>query len=179
MATVIVAMADCALSASDEVTLVTYALGSCIAVAIHDPLSGVGGLLHFMLPDSTIDANKAKIHPYMFADTGIPLLFRRAYELGAQKRRLRVRLIGGAQVLDDAGVFNIGKRNHLAARKILWKAGVLVHAEAVGGTLSRNVGLHVGTGRCWMRPAGGPEQDLPLSTVNIKEFSNGIFRPGR
>jgi len=179
MAPIVVAMADCALSGADETTLVTYALGSCIAVAIHDPVSRVGGLLHFMLPDSTIDTGKAQKNPYMFADTGIPLLFRQAYELGAQKRRLCVRLIGGAQVLDDGGVFNIGKRNHLAARKILWKAGVLVHAEAVGGTLSRNVGLHVGTGRCWMRPAGGPEQDLPLLQTTIKEVSDGILHPGR
>jgi chemotaxis protein CheD len=61
----------------------------------------------------------------MFADTGIPLLFRRAYECGAEKRRLVVRVVGGAQVMDREGVFNIGKRNYLALRKILWKAGVL------------------------------------------------------
>jgi chemotaxis protein CheD len=96
----------------------------------------------------------------MFADTGVPLLFRRAYEYGAEKRRLVVRVAGGAQVMDREGVFNIGKRNYLALRKILWKAGVLVQAEDVGGNASRTVRLEVGSGRFWMRGPGSPEQEL-------------------
>ena len=101
--------------------LVTYALGSCIAVAIWDPLARVAGLLHFMLPDSAIDrvsgGNEA---PFRYADTGTPKLFRSAYEHGADKRRLIVRLAGGAAVFNDAGIFNIGHRNLTAVRKILW-----------------------------------------------------------
>ncbi len=50
----------------------TYALGSCIAVAMHDPVAKVAGLLHYMLPESAIDAAKAQQNPFMFADTGIP-----------------------------------------------------------------------------------------------------------
>lgn len=56
--------------------LVTYSLGSCIAVAIYDPLVRVGGMLHFMLPDSELDPEKAQNNPFMFADTGIPSLFK-------------------------------------------------------------------------------------------------------
>ena len=113
-----------------------------------------------MLPESSIDPVKAGERPYMFADTGIPLLFRRAYQQGADKRRLTVRVAGGAQVMDPQGVFNIGKRNYLALRKILWKAGVLLQAEDVGGTSSRTVSLEVGTGRFWLREPGSDEREL-------------------
>jgi chemotaxis protein CheD len=157
---VVVGVADMKVSADPDATLATYALGSCIAVAIHDPLARVAGMLHYMLPESGIDAGKAERSPFMFADTGIPLLFRAVTEKGADKRRLSVRLVGGAQVMDAEGVFNIGKRNYLAAKKILWKAGVLIGAEEVGGSVSRTIRLEVDSGRLWMRTGGGTEQEI-------------------
>jgi chemotaxis protein CheD len=160
MANVVVGIADCQVSNAPDHVLVTYALGSCIAIAIHDPVAGVGGMLHYMLPESSLSPAKAGENPFMFADTGIPLLFRRAYERGAEKRRLVVRVAGGAQVMDREGVFNIGKRNYLALRKILWKAGVLLQGEAVGGNLSRTVRLEVGSGRFWLRGPGSEEQEM-------------------
>ena len=168
MSSVVVGVADCQISKDSKSTLITYALGSCIAIAIHDALAGVGGLLHFMLPESNIDPAKAALNPYMFADTGIPMLFRNAYEHGADKRRLTVRLAGGAQVMDDNGVFNIGKRNYLAVRKILWKAGVLIHGEDVGGGSSRTVRLEVGSGRFWLRTGGQPDQEMPVARASRK-----------
>jgi chemotaxis protein CheD len=163
MTPLVVGVADCQISGDEGTVLVTYALGSCIAVAIHDPLTRVGGLLHFMLPESSIDRAKAEQNPYMFADTGIPLLFRRAYGSGAEKRRLVVWISGGAQVMNDGGVFDIGRRNHLAVRKILWRAGVLIHAEDVGGTVSRTVRLEVASGRCWLREAGAAEREVNVA----------------
>lgn len=168
MQTVIVGIADCQVSNDPACALVTYALGSCIAVAIWDPVARVGGLLHYMLPDSGIDGAKSRERPYMFADTGVPLLFRRAYELGAEKRRMLVRVAGGAQVMDDNGVFDIGRRNYLALRRILWQAGVLIHAEDVGGTVSRSVRLEVPTGLMWLRTAGSAEREMPASRAARK-----------
>lgn len=156
----VVGVGDCRVSNDPEGVLVTYALGSCIALMIHDPVAGVGGLLHFMLPESGLDPAKAQQNPYMFADSGIPLLFHSAYRLGAEKRRIVVTAAGGAQMMDQQGVFNIGKRNYLAMRKILWKAGVLIHAEDVGGLTSRTVRLEVASGTVWMRGAGEQEQEL-------------------
>jgi chemotaxis protein CheD len=163
MANLVVGMADCQIGKSPDQVLVTYALGSCIAVAIHDPVAGVGGMLHYMLPESAISPAKASENPYMFADTGIPLLFRRAYEYGAEKHRMAVWVTGGAQVMDSEGIFHIGKRNYLALRKILWKAGVLVQGEDVGGNASRTVRLEVGSGRFWMRAPGSVERELAPS----------------
>jgi chemotaxis protein CheD len=155
-----VGVADCRLSNSPEDILVTYALGSCVGVAIYDPVAKLAGMLHYMLPESGIDPAKARDNPHMFADTGIPLLFRRSYEMGAEKRRLIVCVAGGAQVMDEAGVFNIGKRNALALRKILWKAGVLIHSESLGGSLSRTVRMEVQTGKIWLRTEGKQEIEM-------------------
>jgi chemotaxis protein CheD len=157
-------MGDCKVTGDPEAEIVTYALGSCIAVAIWDPVSRVGGLLHFMLPDSAVDrASGGRDNPFRYADTGTPMLFRTAYQQGAEKRRLVVRLAGGASVVDCDGFFNIGKRNHAALRKILWQAGVMVHAEDVGGSSSRTVRLEVGTGRLFVRGPVDGERELRAS----------------
>jgi chemotaxis protein CheD len=166
---VVVGVADCRISSDLTASIVTYALGSCVAVAIHDPVARVGGMLHLMLPDSSLDTTKAGRNPYMFADTGIPMLFRRAYAAGADKKRLVVHIAGGAQVMDDAGLFNIGKRNYLTVKKVLWRAGVIIRAESVGGRESRTVRLEVDSGRFLMRTAGGAEQDLDQSSFK-REF---------
>jgi chemotaxis protein CheD len=155
-----VGVGDCKVSAGADSVLTTYALGSCIAVAIYDPVASVGGLLHFMLPESSLNREKAQENPFMFADTGVPLLFHAAYDLGAEKRRMVVHVAGGAQVVDVKGVFDIGKRNQLALRKILWKAGVMIRAEQIGGTESRTVKLDVATGRFWIRRPGTSYYEL-------------------
>ena len=128
----------------------THALGSCVAVCVWDPSAKVAALLHVLLPDSRINPKRAEVQPAAFADTGIPLLFRTAYERGAQKSRCRVRLIGGAAVTGAAGHdadSGVGKRNVLAARSLLWRAGVMIEREVVGGTSARTVTLHVEDGR--------------------------------
>jgi chemotaxis protein CheD len=160
VSSVIVGISDCKVTRDAEAVLVTYALGSCIAVAMHDPVTKVSGLLHYMLPESAIDAKKAELNPFMFADTGIPGLMDALQAAGGDGKRMVVRLTGGAQVLDSQGVFQIGKRNYLAARRILWKAGILVAAEAVGGDVSRTTRLEVGSGRLWVREGGGIEREL-------------------
>ena len=164
----VVGIADCRVSRDEGEVLVTYALGSCIAVAIFDPVARVGGLLHCMLPDSSMDRAKAYRNPFMFGDTGVAALLGEACGLGASRQRLIVRLAGGARMVDGPGIFNIGKRNHLAVRKTLWKAGILVHSEAVGGAVSRSLRLEISTGRCWLRPAGSPEEELGPSLAAWK-----------
>ena len=146
-----VGVGDLAVSNQPGVELVTFSLGSCIGVAIYDPVVKVGGLLHLMLPDSSINRERARVQPAVFADTGLPLLFKSAYKLGAKKGRLRVVVVGGSQVMDAAGHFNIGKRNYTAVRKIFWRNNVLVDAEDVGGNVNRTVGLRVDDGKVWLK----------------------------
>ena len=97
----IVGVSDMKISNSPDDMIVTHALGSCIGIAIHDPVANVGGLLHYMLPLSKVDEDKAQENPFMFGDTGIPALFKKAYDLGATKGNLRVVMAGGAQVLEN------------------------------------------------------------------------------
>lgn len=150
----IVDIADMKVSADPADELVTYSLGSCLGVSIWDPEVRVGGMLHFMLPQASVSPEKARANPAMFGDTGIPALFRAAYELGAVKQRMIVKVAGGSSLLDDNGTFNIGKRNYVLLRKIFWKNGVLIDAEDVGGSLSRTMRLSVATGRVTIRNRG-------------------------
>lgn len=157
---IIVGIADMGVCRDQQSGLITYSLGSCIGVAIYDPVAGVGGLLHYMLPESQIDPQKAQKNPFMFADTGIPMLFKEAYRVGASKSRIIVKVAGGSQILDDSGFFNIGKRNYMALRKILWKNNVLIKAEDVGGQVSRTVRMDLATGKVFLRYSGEGEKEL-------------------
>jgi chemotaxis protein CheD len=144
---VTVDVADLKVSATPQATLVTYALGSCIAVMVYDPRRLVAGMIHFMLPQSDTSPEKARERPAMFADTGVPLLFHAMYAQGCQKADLVVKLAGGSASSTGKDVFEIGRRNHLMARKLLWKAGVPIAKEDVGGRGFRTARLEVGSGR--------------------------------
>lgn len=132
-------MADCRVSDDRQSALVTYALGSCLALTGYDPVARIGGLLHYMLPDSSLDAAGRQSNPFKFADTGIPRLLEDICEQGASKWRLVICMAGAAQILDDKRLFEIGKRNYLATRRLLWKHALLVANEAVGGWFSNSL----------------------------------------
>ena len=89
-----------------------------------------------MLPLSEIAPDKAVNRPAMFADTGIPQLFRSMYGMGCDKKNLVVKVAGGGALYDDKGLFNIGKRNYTVLRKMFWKTGVFITSEDVGGAKS-------------------------------------------
>jgi chemotaxis protein CheD len=144
--TIVVYMSDAKVSADANAVLATYSLGSCIAVALYDPIAHIGGLLHFQLPSSTLDPQRAKQNPAMFADSGMDNLLKQLTALGAQAKRLKVKLAGAAQILDDGGMFNIGRRNHAAIRKLLWQHGLFIDGEDIGGNRPRNVYLNVASG---------------------------------
>lgn len=151
---IVVGVADFAVSGDEGASIVTYALGSCLGLMIHDPVARVGAMLHVMLPDSTIDAAKAMANPAMFVDTGVPRLFKEAYRLGAVKERMVVKVAGGAAVQSGTDMFQIGKRNMVALRRILWKNNVMITSHDVGGSMSRTVTLDVVTGDVTLRIDG-------------------------
>jgi chemotaxis protein CheD len=143
----IIGIGELAVSSVPELVIATHAVGSCIVVCIYDPIASVAGMLHFLLPDSTINPERAGGNPAVFADTGIPLLFQTAYEQGLVKQRVIVRLVGGAEMPQTVGQFGTGRRNLLAARGLLWRNGLFVAAEDVGGTDARTVHMSVADGR--------------------------------
>jgi len=155
-----VGVADMKVSSDSEVVLATYSLGSCIGIIIYDAVVRVGGILHYMLPESSLDLEKAKKNPYMFGDTGIPALFKAAYKLGAKKQRLKVVVVGGSQILDQKGFFNIGKRNDTAARKMFHRNNVIIDYSDVGGVVNRTIKLAVDNGDVWLKVSGKGEKKI-------------------
>ncbi len=144
----IIGIGEFAVSNRPGDVIVTHALGSCIAVCVFDPVALVAGMLHFLLPAANINPERARQQPAVFADTGIPLLFQTAYEHGLTKRRSVVKLVGGAEMAQAGGAaFNTGRRNALAAKNLLWRNGVFVSGQEVGGTGARTVHLSVADGR--------------------------------
>lgn len=153
-----VGIADLQISDDPDSTLVTHGIGSCIAVVVYDPKRHSGGMLHYMMPLSSVSPEKAKQNPAMFADTGIPLLFRSMYELGSRKRDLVVKVIGGSLPANDDSLFKIGRRNYTVLRKIFWKNEVLIDAEEVGGRRSRTVFLYLADGRLLIKSQGAQRE---------------------
>jgi chemotaxis protein CheD len=154
-----VGIGEFVVSSNIDDALTTIALGSCVAVCLWEPAAKVGGILHFMLPDARLNSERARLQPAAFADTGIPLLFRAAYELGAQKKRCVVRLVGGAELAatrpeGSESIFDVGRRNVLAARGVLWRNGILVNGELVGGTAARTILMAVADGRVVIKTDG-------------------------
>jgi chemotaxis protein CheD len=151
-----VGIADMIVSRTPDDVIVTYALGSCLGITVYDPVVRVGGMLHAMLPTCATDPEKAQKNPFMFVDTGVPKLFLESYKLGAKKERLIVKVAGGACVnkTEDEDHFQIGKRNFLMLRKLLWKNGVLIKAEDVGGQNARTMSLSLADGEIIIRSNG-------------------------
>lgn len=149
-----VGVADLQVSRDPTAHIITHALGSCIGVTIYDPVVKVAGMLHFMLPSGRDNEDKAKANPAMFGDTGVPLLFRQCYDLGAAKERLIVCAAGGAEVMNDCGKFKIGARNRTILRQLFWKNNILLAADETGGTISRTLQIDLADGRVTIRNKG-------------------------
>lgn len=142
----VVGLSDMLTSNDLTACLVIGSLGSGIGISIYDPIAKVGGLLHAMLPDSTINLERADSRPYMFVDTGLPALFHSVYALCGLKHRLVVKLAGGAEFLDQKKIFRIGERNVAATLHMLERNGVKVSASETGGRESRTVRLDLSNG---------------------------------
>ena len=129
-------------------TLVAFSIGSGVGVTAHDPVCGIGGILNFMLPDSSRanGGNPEKI-PFMFADTGIPAFIEALYAQEAQPDRLKIVVAGGAHILDQTEAFNIGQKNLEALKLRLNAYNLKIYHENIGGTNSKTLSLEIGSGR--------------------------------
>jgi chemotaxis protein CheD len=144
MSRLVLGIGDLAASADRGDSLVTHALGSCVAVVARCRHTGAVGMIHVALPSSANGSPSSL--PAYYADLGIPALLRSMAAVGARTREgLQITLVGGASVIDGLDSFGIGKRNVLAARKVLWQHGLAPTAEDVGGEISRSVAVSVGS----------------------------------
>ncbi len=150
MLTRTIGIGEWAVSRDAEETLKTFALGSCVAVLVYDVKLRVAGMIHVALPDSSIDAARATVMPGYFADTGLPLMIEEMKFLGAERPHVWAKLVGGASVMDPNSLFDIGKRNVLAVKRILWRSSLGLSGEETGGETSRTVSLSVADGDIWV-----------------------------
>lgn len=149
-----VGMADLNICKSPDV-ITTLGLGSCIGLTLYDPVTKIGGMVHYMLPDSTQVRNNENIAK--FADTGIEELLKRVVSAGANRQRLVAKIAGGAKMFETTGISpigNIGARNAEAAKQILKQKGIRLIAEDTGLNYGRTVELHSETGEFYIKAVG-------------------------
>jgi chemotaxis protein CheD len=144
----IVGVGDLKFSSDRDDVLITYALGSCLGVSVYEPVVGVGGLLHAMLPLSSADPIKAQQRPEMYVDSGFAALMKALFRFGARKENMIISVAGGASMkqISNDDYFKIGQRNFTVLRKLLWKNGLMIHAQDVGGGNSRTMALYLESG---------------------------------
>ena len=149
-----VGMADLKLcKAPDAVT--TLGLGSCVGIALRDPVTKIGGLAHIMLPDSKLFANNSNIPKY--ADTGAQELVRLIVEAGGGRNRIVAKIAGGAQMFSFQGnndLTTVGARNVEAVKKILSEMKIPILAEDTGMNFGRTVEFYPETGDYVIKAVG-------------------------
>ena len=152
----VIGVADMVVSSDPDEVLVTYALGSCLGITLHDPGKCVGGMLHIMLPDSKLHS-RSTVRPAMFLDTGLPLLLKTMEEAGADRGALRCKVFGGAQLLSADQFFRIGAQNVEACYKLTTELGLRVQVWEVSGRVNRTIRLSNRTGEVRVRVPSRPE----------------------
>lgn len=155
-----VGMADLKICKSPD-GLTTLGLGSCVGVALRDPVAKVGGLLHAMLPDSTVLRNNTCIEK--FVDSGLDELVRQMIKAGASRSRLEAKLAGGAQMFAfqrNSDLVKVGERNAEAARKKLRAMHIKLLAEDTGLNYGRTVIYYPETGVYVIKAVGKPEKSI-------------------
>lgn len=142
----VLGLGDMRVSADPEEELICYGLGSCVGLVLFDKTSGIAGLAHIVLPDSS---DRAVTKPGRFADTAVPDMIRQMKSLGTNMSRTTARLVGGAQLSGIASgrpAFSIGPENVEATKAALARASVRIQATDTGGGEGRTIHFRIGTG---------------------------------
>ncbi|HOB21925.1 MAG: chemotaxis protein CheD [Firmicutes bacterium] len=141
--------------------LITTGLGSCVGVALYDPVAKVAGLAHIMLPDSRQGLPSSK--PGKFADTAIPALIAEMEKAGAVKSRLTAKIVGGAQMfnfLENNSVGSIGDRNVEAVVRILNELAIPILAQDTKGRRGRTITFDPNSGVLSVRTVDSGVKEL-------------------
>ena len=149
-----VGMADLKVAKAPD-SLITLGLGSCIGLTLYDPVAKIGGMVHYMLPDSTKLKNNANIAK--FGDTGIKELYRQMIAKGASPRRMVAKIAGGAKMFEVSGlstIGNVGERNAEQAKIMLRELKIPLIAEDTGLNYGRTVELFCEDGRFHIKAVG-------------------------
>ncbi len=155
-----VGMADLNVCVSPD-RITTLGLGSCVGIALRDPVTKIGGLAHIMLPDSSTIRNNSNIPK--FADTGIEELVKQVTRRGANRSRLVAKIAGGAQMFgfnSNSEMVRVGERNVQATKKKLAQLRIPILAEDTGKNFGRTVIFYPETGDFVIRAVGKQEYKI-------------------
>ncbi|MBR8066520.1 chemoreceptor glutamine deamidase CheD [Burkholderia ambifaria] len=135
---------------SEDMVLMTV-LGSCVAACLHDPLAGIGGMNHFMLPDDGADAGAAASDSMRYGAYAMEVLINELIKAGGRRERLEAKVFGGAAVLAGMTTINIGDRNADFVRRYLALERIRITAEDLQGVHPRKVAFMPRTGRAMVK----------------------------
>ena len=135
------------LATSSAPTAITTVLGSCVAVCLHDPTTGIGGMNHFLLPHPV-----GREHSPRFGNVAVPQLVEAVVREGAARASLVAKVFGGASVIGAfRGGRNLGQENVELALRLLAEARIPVLDHDVGGPRGRKVVFIADEGTAWVR----------------------------
>ena len=152
--TIKVGMADLNICKSPDV-ITTLGLGSCIGLTLYDPVTKIGGMVHYMLPDSTQVRNNENIAK--FADTGIDELIRRMTAMGANRNALIAKIAGGAQMFafnSNNDMLRVGERNVEATTNKLASLKIPIVAQDTGLNYGRTIEFYPDSGELIIKSVG-------------------------
>ena len=145
-----------------QTVLVSYGLGSCVAVCLWDPARFVAGMAHVMLPASPSGAVSSGT-PAKFADHAMAALLRELDRLSVDRNRLVAKIAGGAQMFSTAGkpdVLAVGQRNVERIKELLRANQLPLVAEQTGGRSGRTVTFTPTTGKLHIKTIGSGEREI-------------------
>ena len=121
-------------------TIRTSGLGSCVGVILYDEPKKIAGMLHVMLPDSSLDRSN-QINVAKFADTGVYALMELLKAEGVRPMSLKAKIAGGAQMFNfgSSDTIRIGPRNVEAVKKELKRLAIPIISEDTGGSSGRTI----------------------------------------
>ncbi len=151
MKTISVELGKYAITDKSDTILKSNGIGSGLCIAVYESKKKIGGLAHIVLPDSHIAIENSMNCPAYFADTAVRFLLKQLNDFGLTNYdKLKVKLVGGSNILTDNKMFDLGSRNLLAVKKNLWLNHLYPSAEETGGIYKRNIWLEIDSGKIYI-----------------------------
>ncbi len=136
--------------------LKTIGLGSCLGLALYDPLEKIGGLAHVMLPKS----HNGTVRSAKYADHAVEMMLEAMERIGCKRHNIIAKIAGGAQIFEHMTMdfLKIGERNVEIVRSLLKEYNIRVVSEDVGGKLGRSVYFFTNNGKMLVKYSNGVER---------------------
>lgn len=151
---IVVGISDMRVATRSTHILVTHSLGSCLGLVAFDPATGVGGLIHCLLPMAREAREGRTINPCMYVNTGVPHMIKSMYAKGAKRERLIIKAAGCGRMMNVSNTFDTGAANFAALQKLLDHNHLRLSGSDVGGSIPRTVRFYMDSGRVVISSCG-------------------------